>query len=110
MRALKALLCGTLLLTSGTLFAAEADAGAEGATQTNWKAWHADFDIANRDQLQRGARNFANYCLGCHSLKYERWSRLGSDLAIPGDLLQKDLMPPGDKATEPISIASSPNR
>jgi len=35
MRALKALLCGTLLVTSGTLFAAEADKGAEGATQTN---------------------------------------------------------------------------
>ena len=22
--------------------------------------------------LQRGARNFISYCLGCHSLKYER--------------------------------------
>src|SRR6201994_2697553 len=102
MRALKALICGTLLLTSGTLFAAEADAGAEGATQTNWKAWHADFDIANRDQLQRGARNFTNYCLGCHSLKYMRYSRMGQDLAIPPDLLNKFLVQPGDKDTNYI--------
>jgi ubiquinol-cytochrome c reductase cytochrome c1 subunit len=27
--------------------------------------------------LQRGARNFMGYCLGCHGLKYERYSRLG---------------------------------
>ena len=102
MRALKALLCGTLLLTSGALFAAEADKGAEGATQTNWKAWHADFNIANRDQLQRGARNFANYCLGCHSLKYMRYSRMGDDLGIPKDLLAKYLVQPGDKDTNYI--------
>ena len=58
MRALKALMCGTLLLASGSLFAAEADAGAEGATQTNWKAWHADFDIANRDQALAATADF----------------------------------------------------
>jgi ubiquinol-cytochrome c reductase cytochrome c1 subunit len=102
MRALKALMCGTLLLASGTLLAAEADAGAEGATQTNWKSWHADFDIANRDQLQRGARNFANYCVGCHSLKYMRYSRMGQDLGIPPDLLDKYLVQPGDKDTSYI--------
>jgi ubiquinol-cytochrome c reductase cytochrome c1 subunit len=101
-RALEALVCGVLLLASGTLFAAEADEGAAGATQTNWKAWHADVDIANRDALQRGARNFMNYCVGCHSLKYERYSRLGQDLAIPPDLLDKYLLPPGDKATNYI--------
>src|ERR1700759_2659015 len=96
---LRALMCGTLLLASGTLFAAGADKGAEGATQQNWKAWHADFDISNRDQLQRGARNFANYCLGCHSLKYMRYSRMGEDLGIPPDLLNKFLVQPGDKDT-----------
>src|SRR6201995_2496390 len=102
MRAMKALLCGTLLLASGALFAAEADKGAEGATQTNWKAWHADLDISNRDALQRGARNFVNYCLPCHSLKYERYSRLGQDLNIPPDLLDKYIVQPGDKSTNYI--------
>ena len=52
--------------------------------------------------VQRGARNFTSYCLGCHSLKYERWSRLGTDLAIPPAVLQKDLIPPGDKDTQYI--------
>src|ERR1700750_1768729 len=102
MRALKALICGTMLLTSGTVFAAEADEGAAGAAQLNWKAWHTDLDIANRDALQRGARNFMNYCVGCHSLKYERYSRLAADLAIPPDLASKYLLPPGDKDTNYI--------
>lgn len=95
-RALEALVCGALLLSSGG-YAAEADVGAEGAAQTNWKLWHADIDIQNRGALQRGARNFTNYCLGCHSLKYERYSRLGQDLGISPELLDKYIVQPGDK-------------
>lgn len=101
-RALEALMCGALLLASGGVFAAEAEAGAEGATATNWKAWHADIDVANRGALQRGARNFMNYCVGCHSLKYERYSRLGQDLGISSELLDKYLVPTGDKAANYI--------
>src|SRR5882762_3483399 len=106
-RALQAFTCSALLLASAgagsRLMAAEgAGEGAEGATQTSWKTWHADIDVANKGALQRGARNFANYCLGCHSLKYERWARLGTDLVIPEPLLEKDLMPPGTKSTEYI--------
>jgi ubiquinol-cytochrome c reductase cytochrome c1 subunit len=52
--------------------------------------------------VQRGARNFVSYCLGCHSLKYARWSRIGVDLAIPAALLQQDLIPPGEKPTQYI--------
>jgi ubiquinol-cytochrome c reductase cytochrome c1 subunit len=96
-RAFEALVCGALLLTSGTLLAAEADEGAAGATQTNWKTWRADVDVSNRGALQRGARNFVNYCLPCHSLKYERYSRLGEDLSIPPDMLDKYIVQPGDK-------------
>lgn len=101
MRALQALMCSALLVASVGVFAAE-DEGAGGATQTNWKAWHADVDVANRGALQRGARNFVNYCLPCHSLKYERYSRLGEDLGIPGDLLDKYIVQSGDKSTNYI--------
>src|SRR5580658_9153694 len=81
-----------------------AQEGTEGAGKpgADWQSWRAGTDVSDRASLQRGARNFTSYCLGCHSLKYERWSRLGADLAIPGDLLQKDLMPPGDKSTDYI--------
>jgi ubiquinol-cytochrome c reductase cytochrome c1 subunit len=40
-------------------------------------------DINNIESLQRGARNFMNYCSGCHSLKYLRYNRLAADLNIP---------------------------
>lgn len=40
-------------------------------------------DIKNIESLQRGARNFMNYCSGCHSLKYLRYNRLAADLQIP---------------------------
>jgi ubiquinol-cytochrome c reductase cytochrome c1 subunit len=85
-------------------WSAEEGGGEEGSGRpgADWQSWHAGNDVSDHASLQRGARNFTSYCLGCHSLKYERWSRLGDDLAIPGDLLQKDLMPPGDKSTEYI--------
>jgi ubiquinol-cytochrome c reductase cytochrome c1 subunit len=91
----------------GAWAAQESAAGAEdsGKSGADWQSWRADNVVSDRASLQRGARNFTSYCLGCHSLKYERWSRLGDDLAIPGNLLQKDLMPPGDKATEYITTS-----
>jgi ubiquinol-cytochrome c reductase cytochrome c1 subunit len=90
-----------------TWAADESAAGAEapGKSGADWQSWRADNDVADRPSLQRGARNFTSYCLGCHSLKYERWSRLAEDLAIPGNLLQRDLMPPGDKTTEYITTS-----
>ena len=100
---------GVLLLSlSGLLVggarAAEADAAAEeaAAAARDWPHWQARADVSDLASVQRGARNFVSYCLGCHSLKYERWSRLGVDLAIPADLLQKELIPPGDKSTQYI--------
>jgi ubiquinol-cytochrome c reductase cytochrome c1 subunit len=40
-------------------------------------------DIFSQASLQRGARNFVGYCLGCHSAKYVRWNRVATDLGIP---------------------------
>ncbi len=43
---------------------------------------HANNDLTNIHSLQRGARNFVNYCLGCHSAKYVRYNRLAADLQL----------------------------
>jgi ubiquinol-cytochrome c reductase cytochrome c1 subunit len=88
-------------LVAGSACAAEADEGAAAAAR-DWQHWHVNVDVTDLPSVQRGARNFVSYCLGCHSLKYERWSRLGQDLAIPANLLQKELIPPGDNATQYI--------
>ncbi|HUL45841.1 MAG TPA: cytochrome c1 [Steroidobacteraceae bacterium] len=71
----------------------------------DWESWRAGTNVADLASVQRGARNFTSYCLGCHSLKYERWSRLGADLRIPGPLLEQDLIPPGVKAADYILTA-----
>ena len=42
----------------------------------------ANNNIANVASLQRGAKYFVNYCLGCHSAKYVRYNRLAQDLQL----------------------------
>jgi ubiquinol-cytochrome c reductase cytochrome c1 subunit len=64
----------------------------------------AGTDIGNTDSLQRGARNFMNYCSGCHSLKYLRFNRLAADLKIPEPQLG-NLMFTSDKAFDTINSA-----
>ncbi len=53
---------------------------------------HADNDVGNINSLQRGARNFFNYCSGCHSMEYVRYSRIAEDLEIPEDLVLDNFM------------------
>jgi ubiquinol-cytochrome c reductase cytochrome c1 subunit len=105
-RALRAVsLLAMVALALGARAAEAAAGGEEAASQkmgADWQSWHAGNDVADLPSVQRGARNFTSYCLGCHSLKFERWSRLGTDLEIPAALLQQDLLPPGDTPTEYI--------
>src|ERR1700686_5914018 len=61
-------------------------------------------DIKNTGSLQRGARNFMNYCSGCHSLKYLRYNRMAEDLKIPESEL-KNLMFTSDKPFETVNSA-----
>jgi ubiquinol-cytochrome c reductase cytochrome c1 subunit len=96
-----ALLAAAVLL-SGAAAAQEAAKEEAPKAGADWQHWHADTSVSDIPSVQRGARNFVSYCLGCHSLQYERWSRLGSDLAIPDKLLQGELIPVGDKTTDYI--------
>jgi ubiquinol-cytochrome c reductase cytochrome c1 subunit len=66
---------------------------------------HADTDISNVDSLQRGARNFMNYCSGCHSLKYLRYNRMAQDLNITDKELAANLMFTSSKPFDTINSA-----
>ena len=68
---------------------------------------HANIDPTNKSSLQRGARTFVNYCLGCHSAKYQRYNRLGRDLGIDESMVIEDLMFTGDKTGDHMNIAMS---
>lgn len=66
---------------------------------------HAGNDVSNISSLQRGARNFINYCMGCHSAKYVRYNRLAADLQISEDQLVNNLMFSGGKPHDRMEIA-----
>lgn len=60
----------------------------------------AAIDLSDQASLQRGAKSFVNYCMGCHSLKYMRYNRMAADLGIPEAELRDNLIfgnaKPGD--------------
>ena len=99
-----ALLAAAAPATHGAWAAEDAGGGPEATSGfgADWQSWHAANDVSDMPSVQRGARNFVSYCLGCHSLKYERWSRLAQDLGVPPRLLEQDLLPPGDKPAQYI--------
>jgi ubiquinol-cytochrome c reductase cytochrome c1 subunit len=62
-------------------------------------------DINDIASLQRGARNFMNYCSGCHSLTYVRYNRIAQDLRIPEADLTKNLMFTSSKVADGVLSA-----
>jgi ubiquinol-cytochrome c reductase cytochrome c1 subunit len=88
-------LLGTLLLFSASPSFAAGGAALE----------HADIDPGNIASLQRGARNFMNYCSGCHSAQYVRFSTIGRDLELSDEQLSENLMFNADKTFETINVS-----
>lgn len=48
----------------------------------------------NLETLRRGAKLFAHHCLGCHNLKYLRYTRVADDLGMTKREVQRTLMTP----------------
>jgi len=67
----------------------------------------AGTDLSDRASLQRGAQVFMNYCSGCHSLKYLRYSRMAQDLGLSEEEVMSNLNLTGAKFGEHI-ISSMP--
>ncbi len=64
----------------------------------------ADIDPGNVKSLQRGAANFMNYCSGCHSAQYVRYSTIGENLELSDELLIENLMFNAEKTFETIKV------
>ena len=64
-------------------------------------------DLGDQSSLQRGAALYMNYCSGCHSLKYVRYSRIASDLGLTEDQVQASLNFTGAKVGEQVHVAMS---
>jgi len=101
MRTERAATSAALLVAA--LFALPAHAAGGGA-----HLQQANNDVSNKASLQRGARNFVNYCLGCHSAKYVRYNRMAADLGITERQLIENLMFTGERPYD--TIVNSINR
>jgi len=88
------------LAATGTVAAAESGGEHGAGAGVNWQAWAAGNEVTNTASLQRGAANFTNYCLGCHSLKYMRYERMAKDLDISMEQLRASLIPTAAKPTD----------
>jgi len=84
LRLVAMLLCA--LMTLGVATAAEEGGGEPANIRLD--------DIAG---MQRGARLFFNYCSGCHSLEYMRYSRIAEDLQLDPKDVEKNFVFTGGK-------------
>jgi ubiquinol-cytochrome c reductase cytochrome c1 subunit len=64
-------------------------------------------DVTDVNSLQRGARNFMNYCAGCHSAKYVRFNSIADDLELTDELMIQNLMFNAEKTYETIQTNMS---
>lgn len=65
-------------------------------------------DATDKSSLQRGMKTYVNYCLGCHTAQYQRYSRAAEDLHIPEDLMTKHLIFGDQKIGEQMTSAMDP--
>jgi ubiquinol-cytochrome c reductase cytochrome c1 subunit len=71
---------------------------AAGATTGGWALQKADTDVANLASLQRGARNFVNYC------------QVGDDLALTEQDLRDNLMFTGERVFDAMRSSMPPEQ
>lgn len=62
-----------------------------GASDASIVLDRAPIDSFDFSSLQRGAKVYVNYCIGCHSLKYMRYARLEEDLGINPEALKANI-------------------
>ncbi len=55
----------------------------------------ANIDLTDNASLQRGAKHFVTYCLGCHSIKHIRYLRIALDVEADPKKVLKDIAPEG---------------
>lgn len=52
----------------------------------------ANIDLHNKSSLQRGAKYFVNYCMGCHSVNFSRYNRVARDLGLTDKQVRDNLI------------------
>jgi ubiquinol-cytochrome c reductase cytochrome c1 subunit len=67
----------------------------------------APINLNDKASLQRGARNFVNYCMNCHSAQFMRYSHL-TQIGLTEDQIKSNLMFGADKIGDTMTTALDP--
>ena len=97
---IKSRMVGRLIVFAGVFITAGAFAAGGGAGLEK-----ANIDLGNKASLQRGAKNFMNYCSGCHSAQYVRYNTIGKHLELSEEQLIDNLMFNAEKTFETIKAS-----
>lgn len=95
------LLLAALLLPAASISVSAAGGGA---------LEHSGVNVNDTASLQRGAKWYVNYCLGCHSISYMRYNRLAEDLDLSEDMVMQNLVFSNSKFGETMDIAMDPEQ
>lgn len=79
-------------------------AGGVAASDEGLRLAPAPVNRLDDESLQRGARNFVNYCLTCHTAKYMRYNRL-TDLGLSDAQITDNLMFATSKIGDTMTVA-----
>jgi ubiquinol-cytochrome c reductase cytochrome c1 subunit len=82
-------------------------AGFAAAEEEGLRMPPAPVNRLDQESLQRGARNFVNYCLGCHSARFMRYNRL-QNIGLTEAQIKDNLMFPTDKIGDTMNSAMRP--
>lgn len=52
----------------------------------------ANTNINSQSSLQKGAKTFMNYCMGCHSMQFQRYNRVAKDLGLTEEEMMNSLV------------------
>ncbi len=65
----------------------------------------APIDLHNKASLQKGAKLFVNYCMGCHSLEHQRYNRMARDIGLTDEQVKENLIFTGAKVGDTMRNA-----
>ncbi len=80
------------------------------AADSTWPMAAMAPDPTDQPSLQRGLRLYANYCLGCHSLRFQRYERTADDLGVPHDVALDTVVFTGQKIGGLMTTAMDPDQ
>jgi ubiquinol-cytochrome c reductase cytochrome c1 subunit len=93
----------TLIIIAGLFLPVMAFAAGGGASFPNDDI---TIDWDDKASMQRGARTFVNYCMGCHEASYSRYNRVGADLEIDDAQLMENLIFTTDKYGDKTKVGA----